>query len=106
VKVRVGFEKLDPRILPDMSVKVAFQSTGEATVAQRSLTVPQAAVHQRDGRDIVWVVRNGRVERRAVTVGGVRGDAVTIAAGLSGGDRVVVGGPDKLADGAGVTEAQ
>src|SRR6185295_8523506 len=25
VKVRLGFEKLDPRILPDMSVKVAFQ---------------------------------------------------------------------------------
>jgi len=106
VKVRVGFEKLDPRILPDMSVKVAFQSTGDATVAQRSLTVPRSAVHQRDGRDIVWVVRKGRVERRAVTVGAVRGDEVTIAAGVSGGDRVVVGGPDSLADGAGVVEAQ
>jgi HlyD family secretion protein len=106
VKVRVGFEKLDPRILPDMSVKVAFQSTGEATVAQRSLTVPKAAVQQRDGRDIVWVVRNGRVERRAVTVGAVGGDEVTIAAGVSGGDRVVVGGPDNLADGAAVVEAQ
>ena len=106
VKVRVGFEKLDPRILPDMSVKVAFQSTGEATAGQRSLSVPAAAVQKRDGRDVVWVVRNGRVERRAVTVGAVGGDAVTIAAGLSSGDRVVVGGPDNLADGAGVMEAQ
>ena len=106
VKVRVGFEKLDPRILPDMSVKVAFQSTGDATVTQRSLTVPRSAVHQRDGRDIVWVVRKGRVEWRAVTVGAIRGDELTIAAGVSGGDRVVVGGPDSLADGAGVVEAQ
>ena len=85
---------------------MAFQSTGDATVAQRSLTVPRSAVHQQEGRDVVWVVRKGRVERRAVTVGAIRGDELVIAAGVSGGDRVVVGGPDSLADGAGVVEAQ
>jgi len=106
VKVRMGFEKLDPRILPDMSVKVAFQSSGEAAAAQRSPTIPKAAVRQRDGRDIVWIVRDGRVERRAVTVGTARGDQVTIAAGVRGGDRVVVEGPDNLAEGARVTEAK
>jgi HlyD family secretion protein len=106
VKVRVGFDQLDPRILPDMSVKVAFQSAAEAAVAQRTLTVPRAAVQQREGRDIVWIVRNGRVERRAVTVGAVNGDDVIVAAGVSGGDRVVVGGPDNLSDGAAVVEAR
>ncbi len=106
VKVRVGFEKLDPRILPDMSVKVAFRSSGEPTTAPRSPTVPQAAVRRIDGRDMVWVVRDGRVERRAVTLGAARGDPVTIAAGVSGGDRVVVEGFDNLADGAKVTEAR
>jgi HlyD family secretion protein len=106
VKVRVGFDKLDPRILPDMSVKVAFQSGGEAGAAQRNVTVPKAAVRQHDGRDLVWVVRDGRVERRAVTLGTSRGDQVFIAAGVGGGDRVVVEGPDSLADGARVTEAR
>ncbi|HVP11077.1 MAG TPA: efflux RND transporter periplasmic adaptor subunit [Phycisphaerae bacterium] len=106
VKVRVGFDKLDPRILPDMSVKVAFQGGGEATAARPGLTIPKAAVRQRDGRDIVWIVRNGRVERRAVTVGTTRRDEVTIAAGLSGGDRVVMDGPDTLAEGVKVTEAK
>ena len=109
VKVRVGFEKLDARVLPDMGVKVAFQSavgTGQPTTANRSIVVPKAAVRQRDGRDVVWVVREGRVERRAVTVGGTQGNDVSIAAGLSGGDRVVVEGPDDLADGAKVTETK
>ncbi len=70
VKVRVGFEKLDPRILPDMGVKVAFQQTpAQPRPPNRGIVVPKAAVHQRDGRDVVWVVREGRVERRAVTVG-------------------------------------
>ena len=104
VKVRVGFEKLDPRILPDMSVKVAFQSTGEKSMARRSVTIPKAAVRQHDGRDIVWLVRDGRVERRAVTLGAAQGDEVTVAAGVSGGERVVVDGPVNLADGASVTE--
>jgi HlyD family secretion protein len=51
-------------------------------------------------------VKNNRVERRAVTVGATRSDEVTIAAGLNGGERVVVEGPDNLADGDRVTEVK
>jgi HlyD family secretion protein len=105
VKVRVGFEKLDPRILPDMSVKVAFQSTEETKEVQRTLSIPAAAVRRMDGREVVFVVNDGRAERRAVTVGDERGDEAIIAAGLSGGERIVVEGPENLADGARVTEA-
>src|SRR2546430_12047467 len=64
VKVRVGFEKLEPRILPQMGVKVAFQGADGAQPARQSVSVPKAAVRQRDGRDIVWVVKNDQVERR------------------------------------------
>ncbi len=114
VKVRVGFEKLDPRILPDMSVKVAFQnaphaasssSSDEEKAGMRGIkTIPKSAVRQHEGRDVVWVVRDGRAERRAVTVGMTRGEFVTIAAGLSGGEKVVVDRTDHLAEGARVTE--
>jgi len=104
VKVRVGFVKLDPRILPDMSAKVAFRASGEVKTTERKITVPKSAVGQRDGRDIVWLVQNGRVERRSVTLGGTQGDDVTIAAGLTGGERVVLDAPTSLADGARVTE--
>jgi RND family efflux transporter MFP subunit len=103
VKVRVGFDKLDPRILPQMSVKVAFQTAGQGGAAQ-PVIIPKSAVRQQDGRDIVWVARNGAVERRAVTVGGMRGDEITIAAGLNGGEKVVVAGGDNLSEGARVTE--
>ncbi|HXJ57467.1 MAG TPA: efflux RND transporter periplasmic adaptor subunit [Verrucomicrobiae bacterium] len=110
VKVRVGFEKLDPRVLPDMGVKVAFQSGSQSAVEapsdSGSIVVPKAAVRQRDGRDVVWVVRDGRVERRAVIVGVSRDDQVSIAAGLIGGERVVVEGLDNLADNIRVTETK
>lgn len=111
VKVRVGFDALDPRMLPEMGVKVAFRSAGAtngsgaqaASTASRIL-VPKAAVRQRDGRDVVWVVREGRVERRAVTLGGTQGDEAMITAGLSSGERVVVEGGENLSENAQVTE--
>lgn len=109
VKVRIGFDNLDSRILPDMSVKVAFQSSGEPASSrpgsQSRLVVPRAALRQREGRDIVWVVRDGRAERRAVSIGAEQGDEVVLAAGVAAGERVVVEGPDNLKDGGQVTEA-
>ncbi|HEV8541986.1 MAG TPA: efflux RND transporter periplasmic adaptor subunit [Verrucomicrobiae bacterium] len=107
VKVRVGFEKLDPRILPDMGVKVAFQGDGGSSDSgggARMIRVPKQALLEREGRDIVWVVHEGKVERRAVTVGSKSADDVSIAAGLNGGERIVIEGGDNLSDGARVVE--
>jgi len=102
VRVRIGFEKLDPRILPDMGVKVSFLSERPATDAAASrprLLVPTKAVRSSDGKSIVFVLREDRVERRAVTVGTASGDQTEILAGVSAGERVVVDGPQTLKDG-------
>jgi HlyD family secretion protein len=106
VKVRVGFEKLDPRILPDMSVKVAVQSAGETKAAPRNMTIPKSAVRQINGNDFVWIVRDGRVVRRGVILGATRGDEVAVAAGLNGGEKIVLDGADKLIEGSRVTEGK
>ena len=103
IKVRVGFDQLDPRILPDMSVKVAFRDTG-GTAEARMVIVPKSAVLNRDGQDVVFVVRNGRVEQRAVTVSDTENDNSILSAGVSDGEKVVVSAPDNLLDGASVKE--
>jgi multidrug efflux pump subunit AcrA (membrane-fusion protein) len=61
-------------------------------------------VRTSDGASVVFVVRDDRVERRAVKVGFDSGGQVEIASGLSPGDRIVVEGPPTLADGARVKE--
>lgn len=106
VKVRVGFDQLDERILPDMAVKVAFRSAddGSAAPASGNVIVPKAALQNRDDRDVVWVVRDGRVERRAVTIAQTIGEESTIAAGLSSGEKVVVNPSSGLTDGAKISE--
>ena len=105
VKVRIGFDKLDPRILPDMAVKVSFlaEPTPNVTAVAPRMLVPKAALRQVDGRDVVFVVKGEVAERRAVTVGLAEGDQVEIASGLQVGERVIVEGPATLADGARVT---
>jgi RND family efflux transporter MFP subunit len=104
VKVRISFLKLDPRILPDMGVKVAFfgaepadGKTAEKPAAQA--VIPRQAVREENGKRVVYVVREGRLERRAVSLGESRGDDVEILAGVSEGDQVVVKGPESLRDG-------
>jgi RND family efflux transporter MFP subunit len=106
VKVRVGFDQLDPRILPDMGVKVAFQSAenGEAKSRRASIVIPKAAVQRADDRDIAWVVRNGRAERRAITIELTIGEECIISAGLNNGERVIIKAPAEIAEGTRVTE--
>lgn len=105
VKVRVGFDQLDPRILPEMAVKVAFHEPGGGTTtANRTVMVPKTAVQSQEGRDVVFVVQNGRAERRAVTVSSTGGDEAVIGAGIAAGERVVVDSPAGLSDGAAVKE--
>ena len=118
VRVRIGFDPstgsrssrassrdapLDPRILPDMGVKVAFlneptPSAANAPARPRVL-VPKAAVRTSEGVSVTFVMAGERLERRAVKVGANEGDQVEIISGLNAGDRVVVDGPATLADG-------
>jgi RND family efflux transporter MFP subunit len=101
VRVRIGFEALDPKILPDMAVKVAFREEAREAGGRRIVSIPREAVRKDDGRDVVFVVNGGRAERRAVSVGAAPGsDAdVPVLAGIAAGENVVVEGPEDLADG-------
>ena len=102
VLVRIGFKQLDPRILPDMGVKVTFLREAEAAdtpVAQSVTLVPQAAVRTENGASFVFLVRQNAVERRAIKTGGTDGDRLEVIAGLQGGDQVVISPPPQLVDG-------
>jgi HlyD family secretion protein len=108
VLVRIAFDRLDPRILPDMGVKVTFLRESGAAAASSTPTalVPKAAVRTSDGASHVFVVRGDAVERRAIQTSGADGDRLEVAAGLSAGDRVVIAPPDTLGDGTRITVKQ
>jgi len=108
VRVRIGFDQLDPRILPDMGVHVAFLDEGSEgrEPAPARLLVPRAAIRSAaEGGDVAFVVEGeaaataGTIERRAVTTGAIEGERVQVLSGLAAGERVVVEGPSDLADG-------
>jgi RND family efflux transporter MFP subunit len=106
VRVRIGFEELDPRILPDMGVKVGFLAERAAAPdpsARARLLVPQAALRNDGNQPVVFVLRGDQVERRAITIGAAEGDRVEVLSGLSDGERVVIDAPASLTDGARVT---
>ncbi|HET6840826.1 MAG TPA: efflux RND transporter periplasmic adaptor subunit [Candidatus Angelobacter sp.] len=101
VKVRVAFDKLDPKILPDMGVKVAFLSDAPkpGTQSEAKALVPQSAIREEGSKKVIMLVHDGKLERRSVSVGAQRGDDIEVLAGLSPGDVLVVRGGETLHDG-------
>ncbi|BBA69688.1 efflux RND transporter periplasmic adaptor subunit [Geobacter sulfurreducens] len=107
VLVKVRFEKLDPRILPEMSAKVAFLERPVAAGEEKPKTaVNPAAVTDRDGRKVLFVLKGDRVAAVPVTLGARQGDMVEIVSGAKAGDRIVVKPLDKLKDGTRVKTAE
>ncbi len=100
VKVRASFDKLDPRILPDMGVKVTFLGD-EPTAAPSSgrVLVPRTAIRDDGGKPTVFLYRDGRVERRVLGLGQARGNDQEVIAGLADGDQIVTTGAKDLRDG-------
>jgi RND family efflux transporter MFP subunit len=106
VKVRVALEQKDARIVPDMGVRVSFLEHKAAPAAANvpsGVLVPASAVVRRDGRPVVFVVENGKVEQRAVTpVADKLGDMQRLPSAVNAGDRVVVAPSASLREGSAV----
>jgi RND family efflux transporter MFP subunit len=110
VRVRIGFDALDPRILPDMGVKVSFlddTAKGDKLVAARpSVRLPATAVFKEGDASYVWRVNGKHAERVAVSTGGERDGQIDVLSGINGGDTVIVKPVDGLAEGIGVKTKQ
>jgi HlyD family secretion protein len=102
VLVRIGFDALDPRILPDMGIKVTFlrKESAATTAAQPAVLAPKAAIRTDNGQTAVFVLHGNIVERRAVKLGGEDGDRVEVLAGLQPAEQVIAAPPADLKDGA------
>jgi RND family efflux transporter MFP subunit len=107
VQVKVSILDKDPRILPEMGATVEFMEEEDDAqpAAPSRIFVPAAAVRDESGRQIVWVVRDGRVERREVDAGPVTGERREIRSGVTAGEQVVVAGHEGLEDGSRVRTA-
>jgi HlyD family secretion protein len=106
VMVRIGINSMDPKILPDMGIKVTFlRPSGEsgAAVTRPVTLVPKAAVVKVDNDSFVFVVTGDAVERRAVKITGTDGDRLEAVGNLRMGDKVVLSPPSVMKTGDKVT---
>ncbi len=100
VMVKVAFLDKDPRVLPEMSAKVAFLAhpvlPGEAHLVT---AIPQSAIFGGPGREQVFLVRNGRALAKTVRLGRKLGSMREIAAGIVPGDKVILPPFDRIRNG-------
>jgi RND family efflux transporter MFP subunit len=108
VKVRIAIQQRDPRIVPDMGVRVTFlePQTGGPEPSTAGVLVPPASVRAEGAANVVFVYVNGEVERRTVTLGETVGGHRQVLSGLRSGERIVLSPPDSLQDGRAVKLAE
>jgi RND family efflux transporter MFP subunit len=105
VKVRIGLDAKDARLVPDMGARVAFLAAAApaAEAPRRGVLVPPQALVQRDGRTVVFVVVDGHVQQRAVTPAAPDvGRMKLLPDAVAAGERVVLAPPAQLSGGAAV----
>lgn len=105
VKVRIGIDQKDARILPDMGVRVSFleesppHGSGASAPALKGMLLPSSAIVQRGGRSVVFVIEGERAREHVVNPGQTLGD-LRLVEGIESGTRVVRAPPADLQDGA------
>jgi len=103
VKVRISFQDLDPRILPDMGVKVAFLNPEPPEKVKPKepfgIRVPTSAVRSVEQNKFVFVVKDGVIEQRKIKINASYGSDVYISEGLNSGEDFVVEANPKLKSG-------
>jgi len=106
VMTKVKFDAIDPRVLPEMSAKVSFLSQEVTAEQQKPLVaVNPDAIVQRDGRNVVFVVRDGHAVAVPVTPGAKLGDATAVTGDVKAGEKAVAKPAPSLASGIAVSTA-
>ena len=109
VKVRIGPDVKDDRIVPDMGVRVSFleeqKAVAQAEQRPRGVLLPASALHKDGEEQVVFVLNERKAQRRSVTVGGTSGSSRQVLRGVSPGEAVIVDAPAGLKDGAAVKAA-
>jgi len=109
VKVRIGLDLKDDRIVPDMGVRVSFleeqKPVEQDSRPPRGVLVPTAALRREGQTDILFVLKDGKAQRRTVTLGGAFGNSRQVESGVSPGEAVIVDAPAELKDDAAVSAA-
>jgi RND family efflux transporter MFP subunit len=102
VRVRIGFDGLGPQILPDMGIKVRFLDDAPVAAVSNQgprVRVPSSAVQRSGDETYVWVVSEGKVERRAITTGAENDGQTEVLAGVHAGEELVAPVVEGLEDG-------
>ena len=107
VMVKVRFAERDPRVLPEMSARVAFLEREITRDEETPRTaVNPAALVTRNGKQAVFIVKDDKAVETAVTAGAKIGDQVEVREGIKPGEKIVVNPPKKLKNGSKVKQKE
>jgi len=107
IMVKIGFKDNDPRILPEMSAKVAFLSRPVKKEEMKPRTaVNRNAIITRSSKNVAFLVKGEEVVETTVVTGEQFNDMIEIVNGLKSGDKVVIKPLEKMKNGTKIKVAE
>lgn len=108
VPIKVRFVDRPKEVLPDMAARVSFlrEALSEAQLKEApKLVVPKAALTERGGTQVIFVIEDDVVRQTVVKLGPEVGDGRELLSPvLPAGTKVVLGPPAELVDGKSIKE--
>ncbi|KAB2880655.1 efflux RND transporter periplasmic adaptor subunit [bacterium] len=92
ILTKIKFLEIDNKVLPEMSAKVTFLSEAVSDSqmnAKPKLTIPLSAIAERNGTQVVFIIKNDALTEKAILLGEKMGDRIEVVSGLSSGDKIV-----------------
>ena len=102
VQVKIRFDDIDERVLPEMGAKVNFLKINTVVneiESKPKLLIPQTAIQTKNGKKTVFVVKDNAAQETAVSTGTILGEYVEITNGLMNGDVIILAPSDNIQQG-------
>jgi len=102
VQVKIRFDDIDNRVLPEMGAKVNFLKINTVVneiESKPKLLIPQTAIQTKNGKKTVFVVKDNAAQETAVSTGTILGEYVEITNGLMNGDVIILAPSDNIQQG-------
>lgn len=102
VQVKIRFDDIDERVLPEMGAKVNFLKINTVVneiESKPKLLIPQTAIQTKNGKKTVFVVKDNIAQETAVSTGTILGEYVEITNGLMNGDVIILAPSDNIQQG-------
>ena len=105
VQIKIRFNEIDERVLPEMGAKVNFLRQNIANEEQKpaKILIPTSSILTVNGKKTVFIVAGSKATEQIIKTGAIFGEFTEVKQGLMPGTSLIISPIEKLSSGSSIT---